>query len=284
MQKAMFLFVLVACGTDVQPDDEPSDGGGTDGYAPLITSSWQLPPSTEKYLCVRKTLTADTWIKSLRPIAPLGTHHAVLMLGAPDAADGTVECNSGLPKPGIYASGVGTNVLELPAGVAVHAKAGDQLLLNLHLFNAGTDPLSGTSGVEFTTTDPASVVHEAGVVLVGKATGLYVDTGMTTQTGTCTTPAGTTLFAVAPHMHLLGTHMKATYGSQVLYDEDYTFDGQHFQMIDPMISTVANGTYTVTCSYYNPGAPVTFGESTTDEMCYALTYVYPPPKVNSCTN
>ena len=78
--------------------------------------------------------------------------------------------------------------------------------------------------------------------------------------------------------------MKVTYGAQTVFDQDYTFDGQRFHMIDPMITTVAGGKYTVTCSYVNTtGVEVTFGEHTGEEMCYALTFVYPPPPVTSCT-
>ena len=138
------------------------------------------------------------WISAIRPVAPVGTHHTVLMVGPVDAPDGTVECER-----------VGQAIdLRVGRGHAAPgaarrcrgpAKPGDQLLLNLHLFNANEDPLTGTSGIEVIEVDPTAVQHEAGVVLAGKAAGLYVGLGATTQTGTCTTAAGSTLFAVAPH-------------------------------------------------------------------------------------
>jgi hypothetical protein len=277
-------LLMTACGTDFPHDDGTDAGSDGDSYTRLIADSWQLPPSTEKYLCVRKTVTTEIWISAIRPIAPLGTHHTVLMVGPADAPDGTVDCESALLKPSIYASGVGTQPFVLPDGVAIHLKPGDQLLLNLHLYNSDTESLTGTSGIEIVEADAATVQHEAGVVLAGKAAGLYVAPGSSTQTGTCTTPAGSTLFAITPHMHVLGTHMNVTYGTRTVFDEDYTFDDQRVHPIEPAITTVAGGKYAVTCSYVNTtGAAVTFGEHTGEEMCYALTFVYPPPTVASCT-
>jgi hypothetical protein len=281
MHNLLALVVVVsACGTDIRDEDTPDP----EGYEPLITAAWQLPAGTEKYLCVRKTVTKDIWIKSIRPITPLGTHHNVLMSGPPDAPDGTVECNSTLPKPSIYASAVGTQPLDMPEGVAIHLKPGDQLLMNLHLFNAGSDPLAGTTGIEIAETAPVDAQHQAAVVLAGKAQGLVVPPGMSTQTGTCTTPSGLTIFAVAPHMHLRGIHMKITYDASILFDEDYSFDEQQFHVLPQPVPTIAGRKYVVDCSYYNEtAAQLTFGESTEQEMCYALTFVYPVPPADNCT-
>lgn len=289
---ATFALATAACGVDQMPGDDDGGGGDpppADGFTRLIDGSWTLPASTEKYVCVRVTAKADTYIQSIRPVAPVGTHHTVLMLGAPDGPDGTTDCTSALMKPAIYASGVGTQPLELPAGVAVHVKPGQQLLLNLHLFNATDTTISGTSGIEILPTEPAAVQHEAGVVLIGKAAGLTVPPNMSTQTGRCTTPANVTMFALAPHMHMLGSHMKVSYanldgsGARVLMDQAYSFDEQRFASLAQPLVTGAGGKITVECSYFNStGKTVYFGESSTEEMCYALSFVYPAPTVEQC--
>lgn len=284
-----------ACGVDTAPSDDDGGGGDDgpspdpDGYVPLVTGAWSLPPATESYLCVRLTATSDTYVRSIRPVAPAGTHHTVLMLGAPDAPDGTALCGSGLSKPAIYASGVGTEVLDMPDGVAVHIRPGQQLLLNLHLFNATDAPMTGTSGIEILPADPAAVRHEAGVVLIGKAAGLEVPPNLSTQVGRCTTPANATVFAVAPHMHMLGRHMKVSYAdaggarARVLHDQPYDFDEQRFGVLAPSLATAAGGRITVECTYMNPsGQTVYFGESSNQEMCYALAFAYPPPPVQQC--
>ena len=286
MRHLLLAILLAACGTDIVLDG-PDAGNlpNPDGYTKLISGDWTLAPSSEKYVCIRQTVTADMYLKAIRPIAPLGTHHTVLMLGPADKPDGIEDCDSSLIKPAIYASGVGTQPLTMPDGVAVHLKQGDQLLLNLHLFNADDAPLSGTSGMEILDTDPVDAMHQAGVVLVGKSVGLVVPTGTSTQTGTCTTPAGTTVFAVAPHMHLLGTHMKVAYQGATVIDQDYSFDGQRFDVLAQSIATVASGKLVVDCTYANyTGSTVYFGEHTQDEMCFALTFVYPAPAADQCTH
>lgn len=282
------LAFLAACEAE-STGSSPDAGAGPDGYVSLIEGAWTLPSGTENYVCVRTTVTRDVWISAIRPVAPLGTHHTVLMLGAPDGPDGITDCTSSLVKPAIYASGVGTQALEMPAGVAVHVKPGQQLLLNLHLFNSGDEELEGRSGIEIIPADPAAVEHEAGVVLAGRAQGLEVPPGKSTQIGTCTTPANITVFAIAPHMHMLGTHMKVSYSAgtaapRVLLDEPYAFDEQRFQLLTPQLTSTAGGKLKVECSYMNPSLDtVLFGEHTEQEMCYALTFVYPPVAIESCT-
>ena len=283
------VLALSACGTDTPTSVD--SGSPPDGFARLIGGDWSLPPSTQKYLCVRQTVTTDTWVKAIRPESPAGTHHSVLMVGAPDQADGTTECTSALTRPAIYGSGVGTQQLDLPDGVALHIKPGQQLLLNLHLFNAGDSPMTGTSGIDFLPIDPSQVMHEAGVVLAGTQSFTIPDGGVSTQVGTCTTPAtgSATVFAVAPHMHLLATHMKITYADaaganqRVLHDADYSFDDQRYDSLTPALITTPGSKLTVSCTYENhTGHPVSFGERTEDEMCYALTFVYPPPRATTC--
>lgn len=278
---------LAGCANDARlGDDEPGVDPGTDdrGFIPLVMHDYSLPPGTESFVCVRQTVTEEMWIKTIKPVSPDGTHHAVLMTGAPDGPDGAVDCTSSLPKPAIYASGVGSQELDMPDGVAVHLRPGDQLLLNLHLFNAGSDALDGTAGIEVIETEPVDTSHEAGVVLVGKAAGLTIPPGMSTQLGECTTPAGSTVFAVAPHMHTRGVHMKVDYTGQTLHDEDYTFDQQRFHVLPSVMPTVAGAKMTVACTYYNEtSASLYFGESTDQEMCYALAFVYPAPTVKACT-
>jgi len=277
------LVGLAACGADSSPPgpDAASAPPGTPGYTPLVSGNWSLPASTESYRCVRLTAAADMWVTAIHPIAPQGTHHTVLMLGPPDAPDGDVECDSSLVKPAIYASGVGTDALVLPSGVAIKIAAGQQLLLNLHLFNASDATLTGASGIEVKTAEAASVVHEAGAMLAGKDAGLVVKPGMTVQTGACTLPAGTTVFAMAPHMHLLGVHMKVTFQAaapQVIYDKDYTFEGQRYETLGAALTSGGTDQLVVDCTYMNPsGTTVRFGEHTTQEMCYALALVYPAP-------
>jgi hypothetical protein len=283
------LFALAAAcsggGTDPdEPDGAPPGppDADTSGYTELIGHDWTLPAGTESFQCVRVTAATDLWVHGLRPIAPLGTHHTVLAITDPNGPDGASTCDNtfAIGSAVLYASGVGTEALELPPGVAVRVPAGQQLLLNLHLFNAGSEDLSGHSGIAVVTLAAAEVTAEAGVVLAGKVIGLNIPPGPSTQSGRCTIPSATELYAIMPHMHTLGTHIKVTFdgasGSRVLLDEPYEFGDQRYRMLLPTQAVAADDRVLIDCTYDNTTPnTVGFGESTNDEMCFAITYTIP---------
>jgi hypothetical protein len=79
----------------------------------------------------------------------------------------------------------------------------------------------------------------------------------------------------------LGTHLTYTVtpvagAPFTLYDQDYTFDGQEHVMFDPIRTLHRGDALKIECTYNNTtGNVVTFGESTTDEMCLAGMTIYP---------
>jgi hypothetical protein len=254
------------------PDAAPPDAGSA--WTTLLSAEWSLPPHSENYLCVRKTIDRDLTIGGFDPIAPLGTHHSVLGVDASGAPDGVTSCDGLVLAPQmLFGSGVGTQRLELPAGVGVKLAKGQHVLLNLHLFNAGDTVLTGTSGVQVEELAGGPLVVQAGAMLVGPiaftiptGTG-YVDSG-------CTLGRAATLFAVAPHMHKLGVHMTAHLGATTLLDRDYSFDQQTFAVVSAPAQP--GDRITTECTYANDtGAPVGFGQSTTQEMCFLIVYLYP---------
>ncbi|MEZ4230400.1 MAG: hypothetical protein R3B89_14600 [Polyangiaceae bacterium] len=256
-------------------------GASTGEWTELLAGDWELDPADEGYRCVLFTVPEQMYVSAFRPIAPNGTHHTVLSRELTSQADGVYSCDAGTNGPVmIYGSGVGTTPLEFPRGVAVKLEAGEKLLLNLHLFNVSPDPLSGRSGIEVRRVDPGDVEHEAEMLLAGKDQGLAIDTGENTQTGHCTMNGDVNVFAVIPHMHQLGIHMKVSAqtagGTLPLVDTDYTFDDQQYHVQDPLVPLKSGDQIQVDCTYYNDrGEMVFFGDSSLAEMCYAGVYRYP---------
>ena len=248
----------------------------------LLGGDWSLPSGQEGYVCVRRTLEETIYIQEFRPVAPRGTHHTVLTLEQPiRQPDGVVPCNAFSNGPDmIYGSGVGTRALSLPDGVAIKVEAGQQLLLNLHLFNTDSDEISGHSGIEVSVVESSHVEHEAQVILAGKENFLIPARARDYDIhGTCTMTADTTLFATMPHMHTLGTFMEiratSSAGTQILHEDFYNFDRQRYTTFSPL-SLQRGDTVDITCRYDNPSdADVPFGDSTLHEMCYAVLYRYP---------
>ena len=283
MRKALVLFGLAACGSSggmgTGGDDTQMqlDGGSTTGtWSTLIQKSWTLDPHSENTSEIAiDQVDHDVYVGGLRPIAPPGTHHTLLFRG--------ISATNA-----IYASGIGTGELVFPPGKGMKIPAGTSLGLQLHIYNTGDDPLSGTSGVEFLEVDPASVVDEVDLFLPGPKN-LNIPVGQSTQTGTCTLGASQTLFALFPHMHQWGTHFKTVLdvgGNQMtLHDADYTFQHQDVETFTP-VAVNAGDTITTSCTYFNDtGAPISYGESTDTEMCYSILYRW--PKISDgefCTN
>jgi hypothetical protein len=261
------------------PGDPDAAGGGD--FVDLITGDWTLGAGVEGYKCVYKTLDRTIYVRALRPKIPIGTHHTVLTIGSPARADGIYDCNAGTNYGAqVGGSGVGTPALYLPDGIAVRLTEGDQLLLNLHLFNFGDEPLSGTSGTEIIEVDEAEVTDIAEAFMVSKFNLTIPSTGTVVQSGTCTLSQSTTLISVAPHMHMLGTHMKIealrSAGNVTMLDEPYNFDNQTVRLLPEELPMQAGDRIGITCTYNNTtGSTVTFGDSSYQEMCIAGHFRYP---------
>lgn len=262
------LVVLFGCA---------SDPGETipEGFVPLVAGDWSMPPGQEGYYCVRATIPEDMFVHAFRPIAPLGTHHTALGFSLSNGPDGGFACQaSDAGFKLLFGSGVGTEAFTLPDGVAFKLPKGEQVILNLHLYNTGDAELTGTSGIEIERIAEADTVHLA-ETLYALNFDLSVPPGSSKTTGACTIDADSTIVGVFPHMHKLGTHMRATAGATVIHDQAYTFEEQLDYAV-PEVHVGKGDQVSYECSYENPGTTtVEFGDSTDAEMCVLGVYRYP---------
>ncbi|MEO8702358.1 MAG: hypothetical protein ABI867_20100 [Kofleriaceae bacterium] len=300
MRSARVLLVLLcavgaACGggndnpgddDDAPVDARPDSGPDPDGFLSLLEGDWTLPPGGEGYFCVYATIPRDVYISEFRPLNPPGTHHTVLTrYSGATPADGVVPCNVGTNGQSmIYGSGVGSPDFAFPPTVGLHLTAGTRLLLNLHLYNATDQQMTGRSGTLFKETTAAEVTNLAEIVLAGPTIGLTVPTGTTTQSGNCQLSSITSqplqLFALSQHMHKLGKNLKSVIhrGATdiVLQDTPYNFEEQSFHLVQPFVELQPGDTLTTSCTYENTtGATVRFGESSDDEMCFSDIFYFP---------
>ena len=92
-------------------------------------------------------------------------------------------------------------------------------------------------------------------------------------------PHDVTIFAVHPHMHQKGVHMRATAtvrGEKVeLFDGPYDFTHQLVYPIEEV--RVKQGTAVeIECTYENDtDQPIAWGDSTLAEMCFMGLSLYP---------
>ncbi len=283
---------LVGCSDDDAGGDDDTaapdaavgtpDAAESDDWSDIIASNWEIPPGGDGYYCASTTLTEDLYVGGFRPINPPGTHHTVLSFGPPEGPDDPGSlCNAGTENPNwVYASGVGTNELLMPTGVGVVIEAGQQVHVNLHLFNTGEGSLSGRSGVQIIKMNQADVVHEAELFLPGPFSFVIPFGEEYSFSGDCTIGTPQTIFALFPHMHQLGTHFKTEIvragGSvEILHDEPYDFEMQPFTVFAPTALAVGDKVRT-TCTWINTTeADVSFGDKSTAEMCFSILMRYP---------
>jgi hypothetical protein len=245
----------------------------------LVDGTWQLTAGTEGYWCTRKTITQDTYVKAFRAAAPQGTHHTLLLLTEGGSPDGEESCGPLIGANMVHASGIGSNDLILPEGVAVKIAAGTQLLLNLHLFNSNASTLDGVSGVLVKTAAPEDVKDEAEMILAGPTNVEIPPNGTQTIEGACVFPGTSTIWSLWAHMHQYGTNMKITYDgaseSKVLHDGPFNFEEQINYAIDPL-TVQAGEQLRIECTYQNPTSQtIHWGDSSEAEMCFAGFYRYP---------
>ena len=272
---AVVSIGLWACGGEGGTGDDAPEG-----FAPLVTADWSMPPGDEGYYCARVTAQEDLYIKAFRPIAPLGTHHTALAFASTPGSDGEYPCEaSDTGFKLIFGSGLGTEPYALPEGVAFKVPAGEQLVLNLHLYNTGDVPIDGHSGIEIEQLAADAVVHEAETIYA-LGFDLSIPPGTSTHVQQCRIDGDSTVVGLFPHMHKLGTHMKASAiraggAPEMFFDQSYAFEQQLNFALTPL--ELADGDVVeYECTFANPGpGTVEFGDSTDAEMCVLGMYRYP---------
>lgn len=89
------------------------------------------------------------------------------------------------------------------------------------------------------------------------------------------------IFSFTPHMHKLGRHMRTWIARkngkvEKIFDEPFVFDEQISYNVEPMIELYPGDRIVNECTFFNDtNAPVGFGPSSDQEMCYQFTYSYP---------
>ena len=308
MRPFLTLVILAACGggggtnNDMMPGDDAGPADATPdayvppaGYTRLIGGTWNLAAGQkDTYVCVRFTVAQDTYITNIIAQAPSGTHHTVLSIsdGSTAGPDNQYPCNvSELGMVMLYASGVGTSPLDFPANVGVKIAAGTQVHLNLHLFNATDNPLSGESAI-WVKSQATPTPTLAEMVFAGRiAFAIAANNQDTNIVGGCNNTRNFSLFAVWPHMHQLANHSKFEIirggVPQVIHDAPYTFAEQNYYKKSPEIQVMNGDQIRVTCTFRNnTGQVVTFGDSSNQEMCFVGMYRYPAANsgLTECTD
>lgn len=275
-------------------------GGGTGGGSVLSctpdihlesASAWEMPENTEDiYVCygVDVTPPQDSQIIAFSPRIDNTTivHHVLLFQ--------TDSAVSPTPTPCAGGGGLGWRIVsvwapggqpfELPPQAGIPLTGTTHYAVQVHYSNlmhlAGQTDRSGFDLCSTTDLRP----NEADILAFGTTQISIPPAGSLDVTCDFAVPAQlppTHVIGAMPHMHKLGRTISTVNlpgGTGAPVDlgtrEVWSFDSQYWEPLDTIVS--GGDTVRTRCAWDNPGSQtVTFGEDTSDEMCYSFAIYYP---------
>lgn len=295
MRNALVLFVLpvlAACGSAGPVTSATGGDPASEPLAPptvgmqLATTKIALASGAEQYSCWSFSVPKDAAISLAgldNQVPTTGVHHwAVFTNTAPVKESGPYECATmGVTWGLVSGGGVGTPGVKFPEGTAMTLNAGQHIIFQLHLLNAGAPievppayiNLIGTTGKNL---QPVGllIAGTLNITIPAHATGVPVSGGCALQAPM------ENIFSAFPHMHQRGRRIATTLqpkaGGAPVVLTDHMWDFHDQGLYPAKGSAVVGDQVTVTCTYDNPGATdVHFGLSTKDEMCIDVLYYYP---------
>ena len=296
---SLLLLVATGCspdgtGSPGTGDDDDDDGVGDRIFTFDDLAETDVGPGEEFYFCHFRTLdtgaTAGEDVGAVRfgytPGSPV-LHHVVIF-SADSTPDQSRECE--LLEDGWnprYAGGTDTDDLLMPEGVAMQVDPQQTFVFQFHYANADpTETITDDTSVEIELTEPGAPFTKAALIVSGK-TDFQVPAGAVDYSvnSECIVPAQLpwelNIFAIWPHMHQFGTWftIDATIGGveQTLWDDQWDFSDQPLARLETPLTIAANDSVRTSCLYTNPNEtePITYGESSFQEMCFDFFFYYP---------
>jgi hypothetical protein len=303
---ALAVLVMIS-GCQSEPMPTPDD--------PLIAQyslTWgpvSVRPSLESTQCVWLRLSNDAEIKvhQLHNVLGASSHHLIVYKDDMDTTEQTtpVPCQpftgalnaSGKIFP-VMITQKHDDQLTLPPGVAYTFAPHQMIKIEMHYLNATDAAAQATATVDLFAADPAAIRDEANILFIGTPDiSLAPNTMVEVHEFFTPSNAGLDLsaakfFAITGHTHKLGLSVEV--GTAVAADAPVSsvYAPASFQWAepettphDPAFTLPDSGGFDFTCRYFNTtGAPVGFGESTTDEMCFFWAYYYPSSGSHVCAH
>jgi hypothetical protein len=155
-------LVIAACGSSKEESTTTASN-----EIKFKTLPYTLKPGDEKYFCYTMNLPSDreTVITELTPTYGKATHHFGMYYTIAAEPEGFSECPVLVRETWIplYGGGVDSGPLKLPAGAGFRLGKGQQVLIQLHLLNAGKTDVTDTGMMTMKTIDPSTKVTPAGM-------------------------------------------------------------------------------------------------------------------------
>jgi hypothetical protein len=248
-------------------------------WTPLIGRTVTMPGAAEGFKCTRIAVPSDLYITGFRTTAK-SVVRALVTVSAGAGTSGDYDCSAGsLDNVLIYASSVGTDDFNFPAGFGIHVLAGQFLNLNLHVVNTAADAVTETDQILVRAGIASDITTPTEMVLLGTFQINIPNDGVThTATGYFHT-GEQQLLALLPLMQTHGVHQNVTRvdssGTQTILDIDFDPTMQVYHPLSQVYLHTGD-TLNVVCSYINTGSgTVNYGEAWDNETCFSAMYLAP---------
>jgi copper type II ascorbate-dependent monooxygenase-like protein len=288
--RAIVVTCCIAAAGCAEEESTPAPAEG-DALA-LDTTAVTLEAGEEVYLCwsVQIPPGEEFGLTGIDFDVPADIHHYQVQAQATEPEPGPYECSGGMGGGGAMGGGnVGFPTIlavggpgtapgvRYPEGTATPLEPGSWVVMQFHVLNATGAAREYPAGrAELRHTHELAGLQKVGVVLVNDS-GVDIpptSTGITAGARCDATAPLENVFAVWPHMHLLGQHIDVTLGADRVVDTAWNFEEQRFYPTDLRVD--AGDPIEIGCVYDNPTqAEVKFGMSTKDEMCTAFVWYWP---------
>ena len=169
--------------------------------------------------------------------------------------------------------------IRLPAGVGFTFQPHQVLLLNLHYINASSRPLTVDGAINLLRARPGSVVHHARGFQLG-TTRIDVPAGTDGSAGSrwiAPFPMNVVFMSTHSHKHTTAVDVSLLRAGNDAGPLVHTVDYRHAatKTFDTPLRLDAGDGFQWTCRYHNDtAAPLHFGITSEDEMCFAIGSFY----------
>ena len=206
-------------------------------------------------------------------------HHLTLRRGDPRMGDANMKY--------LYAWAPGTGAIQFPDG-GIRLRPGDNLRLQIHYNNGpGLEGIRDSSGVRLFVGPVQGLEYEMADPGPG-ASGFRIPARSSeTVESTCEITESVRAIASMPHMHENGTafdlilQREGEAAASILELFSWSFETQLFYNLP--VDLARGDLLTVRCEFENnTDSSIGAGPRTADEMCFAFTYVTPPPQGAFC--
>lgn len=262
----------------------------------MRVGEFQVQPGQDLEVCEyrRLPLKRPMAVSGFKVRMPPGAHHFVIW-----TYGGNLQDDSRFPQgpvESVGCSGVSPDELlpqvliplqtpnarfRFPRGIALRLEPHQQVFLNPHLKNFGTEPMTPDVRFNFYRAKKGRVRHYAQALIVGNITDIRIPAGgEQTLTAEWTAPVNLNIIQLSTHQHRLGTYANIELVKpdgvtpEMVYEND-DWEHPHSFWPNPLIRLEKGRKIRITCTWHNTDDhEVRFGPETTDEMCFILGFYY----------